>query len=162
MAEAWQTDVSAAQEWADEQIDIVSGARGWPVGWITVGQEAVGDAAPSGFWSWFAEPAEFFENLAEVWSERGMGMDPPAGWDELGRVWASAGNASYTAAEEIELQSLGTQLAGTATASVADVSQAGAATAGFFSPTKGWLDPSGYKFWLPVAGIGVGCWLWKR
>ena len=161
MSAAWQTDLSAAEQWAADQINTVSTARGWSAEWLVVANEAIDEAIPAGFQAWFADPQDFFADLTVEWSEAGQGTDPPDGWDELGRVWASAGDAAYTAAEEERLGSVSTMVADTVTSSAADVTKAGDATLGFFSPTKGWLDPSGYKFWMPVAG-GLGLYLLLR
>ena len=162
MSAAWQTDIQAAQDWADQQIGTVGEARSWPPGWRTKAYEVVANSAPTGMATWWTSPEEFFEELTSAWSSEGQGMDPPTGWDELGRVWASAGQASYTAAEEERLGSASTIVVDTVSASTADVAQAGESGLAFFSPTKGWLDPTGYKFWVPVAGAGVLWFLLRR
>jgi hypothetical protein len=162
MPAAWQTDIEDGHEWVVNTINQTANARGWPVEWEQTGLDVAQAALPSGMSGWFADPEDYYSELTIQWSEAGIGMNPPQGWDELGTTWASAGNAAYTAAEEARLGSPVTLVTDTVTESLEQVGQAGETGLGFFSPTKGWLDPTGYKFWLPVAGIGLGCWLWKR
>ncbi len=148
MSASWQTNIEAGHEWAVGLINQTANARGWSVEWEEAGLEVAQQALPTGFSSWFADPEEYYAELAQLWAETGMGNNPPTGWDELGTTWASAGNAAYTAAEEANLGSPVTIVTDTIAASVADASQATDTGLAFFSPTKGWIDPTGYKFWL--------------
>ena len=161
MTASWQTDVEAGHEWAEGLIRQTANARAWPVSVEDQALDIAETALPSGFTGWFADPQDYYAELAALWSSDAP-SNPPNGWNELGITWASAGDASYTAAEEARLGSPVTLVTDTVSASGSDLATAGQSGLDFFSPTKGWLDPSGYKFWMPVGAIGVGLWLWKK
>ena len=163
MAAAMQLDLDSAIEWAAQQVEQTEAARGWPESAIASADAALAAAEPGVFERLWTSPQEYYSELAESWSEAGARQGTvPVGWNELGIVWASAGDAAYTAAVEQDLGSVVTLVTDTAAATAADLDQAGEGALGFFSPTKGWLDPSGYKFWIPVVGGAGIFWLWKR
>lgn len=97
----WQTDIDAAQAYAEQLVDQVSAAKGWNGGWIAAAEAYITQARRDvSFWSTGADAAaEFWTLLYAGWCQITEKQGAPLSWDKLCATWRNAAQAGASAAE---------------------------------------------------------------